>query len=111
MLTAVLRDAGYRLLVAQHGEEALAGAAEYRGPIDLLVSDVVMPHVSAAQLTERLLHRHPQLRVLFISGYTKNVVVRHGVLKPGVRLLQKSFTIEALLVRVAEELARSPSQD
>ena len=87
---------GYTLLEAADGEEALRLCEQHVGPIHLLVSDVVMPHLGGRQLAERLMVLHPEMRVLFISGYTDDAVVRHGVLQAEVAFLQKPFPMNAL---------------
>ena len=74
-----LRSYGYTVLEAKDGSEAAALCAE-RGPIDLLLTDVVMPNVSGRELATTLLAQSPRMRVLFMSGYTDDAVIRHGVL-------------------------------
>ncbi len=92
----LLELAGYRVIVAQSGEEALELVAE-AGPIDLLVTDVVMPGVSGRELADALTQVRPGLKVLYMSGYTEDAVVQRGVLAGEVALLQKPFTKEGLL--------------
>jgi two-component system, cell cycle sensor histidine kinase and response regulator CckA len=74
------------------------------GPIHLLVSDVVMPHLGGRPLAERLLALKPQLKVLFLSGYTNDAIVRHGVLDSDFAFLQKPFTTSALAQKVRDVL-------
>jgi two-component system, cell cycle sensor histidine kinase and response regulator CckA len=91
-----LRTNGYTLVEAADGEEAARLCERHEGPIHLLVTDVVMPRMGGRQLTERLKTLHPEMRVLFMSGYTDDAVVRHGVLEAEVAFLQKPFTMDAL---------------
>ncbi len=100
----VLRQAGYNILDAGNGTEALQVCAAYRGPIHLLVSDVVMPEFGGRELAERLAEEYPQMKVLFMSGYTDDAVVRHGVLRDEMAFLQKPFTPAALARKVREVL-------
>lgn len=104
-----LRSAGYRVRVASNGPEALRMAEEDpEGPLDVLVTDVVMPHMSGREVAGRLLARHPGLRVLYMSGYTDEAVALHGVLHPESSLLEKPFTPAALVRKVGEVLGAPP---
>ncbi len=96
----ILTAHGYKVLVAQDGFEALQLVRENKPRIDLLVSDVIMPGLNGRELHQRLLPLYPGLRVLFISGYTQNVLTQQGGLNADVELVQKPFTIQALLERV-----------
>ena len=100
----VLQGAGYHVLEASDGGEALAVAGRYEGTIHLLLTDVVMPVLGGRQLAERLLALHPEMKVLFQSGYMDDAVVRHGVLQEKVHFLQKPFTPAALALKVREVL-------
>jgi two-component system cell cycle sensor histidine kinase/response regulator CckA len=102
----MLREAGYDVLVARNGAHALELCDRHDGPLDLLISDIIMPGIDGRQLAEALAERLPPNRVLFISGYTSNVVARRGVIEEGVEFLQKPFTRRALLRRVREILDR-----
>jgi signal transduction histidine kinase len=100
----VLADYGYRVLAASRGEEALRLAAQSDGPLHLLLTDVVMPGMSGRELAERLHPSKPGLKVLYMSGYTDEAIVRHGVLEEGVEFLQKPFTPQALARKVRQVL-------
>ena len=77
-----------------------------RRPIHLLLADVVMPGMSGAALAAELTHSHPEMNVLYMSGYTDETIVRNGVLEPGILLLEKPFTREALIGKVRDALGR-----
>jgi len=100
----VLGRLGYRVLVASDGREALKVADQHRGRIDLLVSDVVLPHLRGVEVADRLCARQPALRVLYISGYTETAIVHDGQLDPGVNFLAKPFLPADLGTRVREIL-------
>ena len=95
-----LRGAGHRVLVATDGAEALAVAEQSDGPIDLVVSDVVMPGMSGRAVVEALRRRRPGMRALFVSGYPQDVIARRGVLDGGIEFLAKPFTPATLGARV-----------
>jgi two-component system cell cycle sensor histidine kinase/response regulator CckA len=103
LATRILTAGGYRVLTAQSGSEAERLAREHLGVIHLLLTDVVMPGMSGRELAERLSGETP-IRVLYMSGYTDDAVVRHGVLEEGVKFIQKPFTPRGLLAKVREVL-------
>jgi nitrogen-specific signal transduction histidine kinase len=100
----LLRKLGYIVLEAPSAEEALGAAAGHDGPIHLLVADVVMPGASGRELARRLAASRPETKVLYVSGYTDDAIVRHGLLDPGLAFLQKPFTPDTLARKVREVL-------
>jgi two-component system cell cycle sensor histidine kinase/response regulator CckA len=100
----ILSGAGYRVLLAEGGAQALELAARHDGDIDLLVSDVVMPGMLGKELAERLVVARPGTRVLYMSGYAQPVLASQGTLDPGVALLEKPFTAGDLLTAVRRRL-------
>jgi nitrogen-specific signal transduction histidine kinase len=99
-----LRLQGYTVLTASSPAEALQLAQSYPEPIHLLVTDVVMPVMSGRELADYLTRLHPQMRVLYVSGYTENTIVHHGVLETGVHFLPKPYTPAQLIQKVREVL-------
>jgi PAS domain S-box-containing protein len=102
-----LEDLGYRVLETRDAKQALEAAAEYPGDIQLLLTDVVMPGMNGKHLSEQLSKAHPRLKTLFVSGYTDNAIVHHGVLDNGVAFLQKPFSPTALSRKVRDVLDRA----
>jgi CheY-like chemotaxis protein len=100
----ILSGAGYHVLAADGGVQALELAALHEGAIDLLLSDVVMPGMLGKELAERLVHARPDTRVLYMSGYAQPVLASQGTLEPGVALLEKPFTANDLLRAVRQRL-------
>jgi PAS domain S-box-containing protein len=101
---SVLQSSGYTVLEARDGQEAVTVAQQHQGPIHMLVSDVVMPRMSGRQLADLLVQTRPQMRILFISGYTDEAMLRHGVLEASAAFLQKPFTPISLARKVREVL-------
>jgi DNA-binding response OmpR family regulator len=99
-----LKESGYHVLTAADGSEAQHVAAEFAGPIDLLLTDVVMPGINGRVLAERLAPSHPAMKVLYMSGYTDSFIAGHGVLEEGIHLLHKPITEDALMRKVRELL-------
>jgi NO-binding membrane sensor protein with MHYT domain/nitrogen-specific signal transduction histidine kinase/CheY-like chemotaxis protein len=104
-----LKRRGYLTLVAKDGEEALRASEQHRGPIHLLLTDVVLPRTSGPRLAAILLAARPELRVLFMSGFTEDAIVNHGMLDPDTEFMQKPFSPPALALRVQEVLGRRTS--
>jgi two-component system cell cycle sensor histidine kinase/response regulator CckA len=99
-----LESAGFSVLSAESGEDALEVATRFGGSFDLLLTDVVMPGMNGRVLAEHLLPRQPGMRVLYMSGYTDSFIAGHGVLDPGTHLLHKPFTEDVLIRKVREVL-------
>ena len=104
LVAEILRDGGYHVLPAHGPKEALRILADYREPIHLLLTDVVMPGISGRALADKVGSERPGIRVLYMSGYTDNAIVHHGVLDHGVTFIQKPFTPDALIKLVREVL-------
>jgi DNA-binding NtrC family response regulator len=96
---------GHTVLVAANADEALR-LFEANQSIDVLLTDVVMPGASGPDLTRRLVEQRPALRVIYMSGYTEDAIVQHGVLEPGITFLNKPFTSETLGAKIREVLER-----
>jgi len=95
-IVELLREEGYRVLEAESGAAGLALAREHPGPIALLLTDVVMPNMNGKQLADQMLKLRPQIKVLFMSGYTQDLVAHHGILDPGIHFISKPFAAAAL---------------
>jgi two-component system cell cycle sensor histidine kinase/response regulator CckA len=105
----VLRRQGYNVIPAQHAGEALLLCERRAGKIDLLLTDVVMPQMSGPDLARRLASIRPEMKVLCMSGYTDDSIVRHGVLESGVAFIQKPVTPASLARKVREVLDADPT--
>ncbi|TAJ08464.1 MAG: PAS domain S-box protein [Nitrospirae bacterium] len=104
LLGRELRDRGYQVLEAGEGQEAVELCRRHEGAIHLLLTDVVMPRISGRELAERLASMRPDMRVLYMSGYTDDTVVRHGVQESATAFVQKPFTSIQLLRKVRDVL-------
>lgn len=104
VIAATLQRHGYSVLLASDANDAIAASRNHSGPIHLVLSDVVLPSLSGRDLARQLLVDHPDVRVLYMSGYTDDAIVHHGVLGPGLAFIQKSFTGNALLQEIRNVL-------
>jgi two-component system cell cycle sensor histidine kinase/response regulator CckA len=107
LVRRLLERDGYTVLLAANADEALE-LFEQNASIDLLLTDVVMPGASGPDLSRQLVERRPGLKVIYMSGYAQAGIVRDGILNPGVVLLHKPFTAEALGRHVRDALERAP---
>ena len=99
-----LKKFGYGVLTAGNGGEALMVVEKRKGPIHLLLTDVVLPQMGGRELAERLVALRPDLKVLYMSGYTENAIVHHGILNDDVSFLQKPFKVNRMIVKIREAL-------
>jgi CheY-like chemotaxis protein len=104
MTTRMLERLGYTVVAAATPGEAIRLAHKYRGRIDLLMTDVVMPEMNGRQLAANLLSHYPNFKCLFVSGYTANVIAHHGVLDEGVHFIQKPFSMKDLGGKLREAI-------
>ena len=104
LVTRILQSGGYTVIGAVSGDEALQALAHVDRPVHLLLTDVVMPQMSGRQLVERMAQLAPATRVLYMSGYSDDMMVRHGVVDADVAFLSKPFTVATLLQKVREVL-------
>lgn len=107
MAAEMLRRHGYHVVACKDGESSLAAASIHEGPIHLLVTDVVMPGMNGKELHAALSAIQPTIRVLYMSGYTGNLISHHGVLEEGVDFIQKPFSLPVFLRKVREVLDRN----
>jgi CheY-like chemotaxis protein len=110
MICQFLQELGYSVLEAKDGGDAVALAEQYKGTIDVLLTDVVMPHIRGSEVARRLAATRPEMKVIFMSGYTEGEfsTVPNESLEPGTTLLQKPFELDSLALKIREALqARS----
>jgi two-component system, cell cycle sensor histidine kinase and response regulator CckA len=104
LTSRILTRLSYTVITANSQSEALNLAKEHGEAIDLLITDVIMPELSGRDLADRLLSLHPNLKILFMSGYTSTVIARHGVLEKGTHFIEKPFSARDLGAKVNEVL-------
>ncbi|MEE9910621.1 MAG: PAS domain S-box protein [Deltaproteobacteria bacterium] len=101
----ILESIGYTVMTTQHPQDAIAHCQNPASRIDLVISDVVMPGMSGKELRKKMLEIRPDIKVIFMSGYTADIIAQHGILEEGVQFIQKPFTVKSLASKVAEVMA------
>jgi len=104
VLVRALQKKGYTVLQARSGKEAIQISEQFKDPIHLLLTDVIMRGLNGRELAEALIRRRPTLAVLYMSGYEKETIAQRGVLEPGMAFIEKSFTADGLCNKVREVL-------
>jgi CheY-like chemotaxis protein len=104
----MLEDLGYKVLTAGSAKEALQLSEVHGHEIRLVITDVIMPGMNGRELADRLKALHPDLDILFMSGYTSDVISRLGILDQGVHFIEKPFSVESLAGKVHEVLTKKP---
>jgi len=107
LIRLALGAAGYNVLEAGNPENALAICAHYEGPVHLLLTDVVMPRMSGPVVAQKVTALRPGIKVLYMSGYTDDAIVHHGVLSEGMPFIQKPFSPVSLRQKIREVLDRT----
>jgi len=109
LVRETLVSKGYHVIEADNGEAGLRVAEGHNATIDMLITDVVMPGMSGRELAHRIAAARPQIKVLYLSGYTEDAIIHEGVLEPGTAFLQKPFTLQVLSRKVRDVLRDEPS--
>jgi len=104
LIESVLKNLKYNVLCASNPKDALRLTGGYSGEIDLLVTDIVMPEMNGRELSNELIKQYPDLRVLYMSGYTVNVIIHRGVLDEGINYIAKPFSLDDFARKVREVL-------
>jgi PAS domain S-box-containing protein len=110
LLEMILRQCGHKLLSATTPDEAIKLANDHEDAIDLMITDVVMPGMNGRELADRLCPTRPEMRVIFISGYTADLIAKRGIIDDEVAFLSKPFTRDALMAKIDEVMAASPAR-
>ena len=100
----MLKESGYQVLAASNAEAALELARKHPHQVHLLISDLIMPQMNGKELSEKLLEIRPDMKVLFTSGYSSDIISSHGIIEEGVLFLQKPVTFAALTSKVRDVL-------
>lgn len=100
----ILETLGYKVISYSNPNDVMAFIAEYSGKIDLMITDVVLPVMNGKELSEKIKHRYPEIKVLYMSGYTANVIAHHGVLDEGINFIAKPFLLKDFAAKVREAL-------
>ncbi|MCJ7771537.1 MAG: response regulator, partial [Desulfobacterales bacterium] len=103
----ILSDLGYHVLLANNGEEALKISEDFDGPIDLLLTDVIMPGINGMELAQQLKLRREETKVIFMSGYTGSNIFHNNILRLGMPFITKPFTKDSLSLKVRQVLDES----
>jgi two-component system cell cycle sensor histidine kinase/response regulator CckA len=107
MIKTFLEPAGYNILQAQNGFDALETSKTYEGEIHLLLTDVIMPKMNGQEVADELKKTRPEMQIIFMSGYTDDVIAHHGVLEAGVNFIQKPVTLSRLAKKLRKVLRNS----
>jgi CheY-like chemotaxis protein len=110
LVSKMLEKQGYAILETSSGQEALLACGRCEGRIHLMLVDVIMPGMSGSELAKALKPLYPEIKILYMSGYTDDAIARHGVLEKGVNYIQKPFTLEGLARKVREVLDQDAPQ-
>lgn len=108
LIVDILQPLGYRILQAANGTEAIEICETFEEKIDLLLTDVIMPGMNGRMLADKLTSKRPKMKVIYMSGYTDNTIAHHGILEPGIVLLQKPLTQSSLANKIREVLDKEP---
>ena len=108
LVVEMLKTYGYRVLDAYNGKKAIEIYNKYNNDIQLILTDVVMPEIDGAELYKRIQSIIPDIKVLYMSGYTDDIIAEHGVLNEGVTFLQKPIMVDVLPAKVREALDKPP---